>query len=256
MSSPPGPARRRHPPALLVAALAVGALGVLAAAAGGPWRLRDRFGLWSGAPAPVAPPRPPPSSAASALPRRPPAVTSTDWLAPLVWTVAVLVVLALAYLVWRRLPRRSRRDRGVPLGASASAGGGGEPSAPVLRAGLGEARHLLDTVLDPTDAVLAAWVALEQAAERSGVARRPADTPTELTAAVLGATPADASAVRLLLALYHRARFSAGGVDPGAVQRARRCVDALAASWSGFSAAEAAGPGRPAPEPPAPRWRS
>ena len=254
MSSPSGSGRRRHPPALLAAVLAVGALGVLAAATGGPWRLRDRFGLWSGAPASVAPPRLPPSNPGSAVPRRPPATAPADWLTPLVWTGVVLLVLALAYLLWRRLPRRPRRAHTVPLGASVTAGSGGEPSAPVLQAGLGEARHLLDTVLDPTDAVLAAWVALEQAAARSGVARRPADTPTELTAAVLGATPADASAVRLLLALYHRARFSSGGLDPGAVQRARRCVDALAASWAVFSAQEAEGPGRPAPEPRAPRW--
>ena len=42
-----------------------------------------------------------------------------------------------------------------------------------------------------------------------------------------------------LLGLYHRARFSADGVGPAAVLEARRCLGALAASWSRFTATDA-----------------
>lgn len=77
---------------------------------------------------------------------------------------------------------------------------------------LAEAATYAETLLqeggEPTDAIIAAWLALEDAAVRSGATRAPAQTPTEFTVAVLGATPASPQAVTELLGLYHLARFA------------------------------------------------
>jgi hypothetical protein len=231
-----GSDRPPWPPVLVPAVLAVGLLTVLAAAAGGPWSVSDRFRIWSGG----APAYRQPTFTASPEPAttRPPLQPSDapQLLVPLLWVLLVLGVLALAFWVWRVLPRAPHKvEPSAELGAHAL-GQPAEPSAPAVQEGVARAQHLLDTVADPTDAVLAAWVALERAAERSGVARRPADTPTEFTARVLGGTPADAAAVGALLGLYHRARFSATGVGSAAVAEARACLDVLARSWSMFSA--------------------
>lgn len=59
----------------------------------------------------------------------------------------------------------------------------------------------------PSDAVQRAWLALEAAAAGSGTPRRPDQTPTEFTGAVLSAHDVDAAAVGTLRGLYQRARF-------------------------------------------------
>jgi hypothetical protein len=240
--------RPPRPPVLVPAVLAVGLLTVLAAAAGTPWSVSDRFQIWSGG----APAYQQPTFTASPEPAttRPPLQPSDapQLLVPLLWALLALGVLALAFWIWRVLPRAPHKaEQPTGLGANAL-GQPVEPSAPTVREGVTRAQHLLDTVADPTDAVLAAWVALERAAERSGVPRRPADTPTEFTSRVLSGTPADAAAVGTLLGLYHRARFSASGVGPAAVAEARGCLDVLARSWSVFSASVSPRPEDPRPD--------
>ena len=59
----------------------------------------------------------------------------------------------------------------------------------------------------PGDAVQQAWLALEEAAAESGTARRPEQTSTEFTTAVLAAHRVDAAALATLRGLYQRARF-------------------------------------------------
>src|SRR5690606_41353297 len=79
----------------------------------------------------------------------------------------------------------------------------------------------------PSDAIQAAWVAVEQAAGRSGVERAPSATPTEFTVAVLDRTKVDPSAIRTLLGLYHRARFSTHPATDDDVALARECLTRL-----------------------------
>jgi hypothetical protein len=227
--SPPERAPRTLPVAAAVVGVAV--LAVAAAGTNGRWSIVDRFGLFDAQPT-FSPPSVPVRSAG---PPATPAPTPPDvggWVQPVLWVLLVVAVLVAAFMVWRLLPRRARKARASTALGAHVLGQPVEEAAPAVQRGLGAAQHLLDTVTDPTDAVLAAWVALEQAAARSGHPRRPADTPTEFTVEVLTATPADRAAVRTLLGLYHRARFSDTGVGAEAVTEARRCLDALAASWS------------------------
>jgi hypothetical protein len=116
----------------------------------------------------------------------------------------------------------------------------------VLLRGVEAARLSLASIAEPTDAVIAAWLSLEDAAAESGVRRHPAQTPTEFTLGVLTATKADADATRELLALYHLARFSTHPVTAEDVERASRCLGAIAASWHAAHGV-AAGPGAAAP---------
>lgn len=58
------------------------------------------------------------------------------------------------------------------------------------------------------DAVIEAWLALEAAADASGVHRRRSQTPSEFTSDLLRRHHADVAATTRLRELYHRARFS------------------------------------------------
>lgn len=77
----------------------------------------------------------------------------------------------------------------------------------------------------PSDAVVAAWLALETAAADVGVPRLPAQTPTEFTSAVLATYTDRDDALDQLRALYQRARF---GLDHEIAQAdAEAAADAL-----------------------------
>lgn len=83
------------------------------------------------------------------------------------------------------------------------------------------------------DAVVAAWLALEEAAAAGGTRRHPAQTPTEFTVALLGGHAADPAAVDELLRLYHRARFGSAALPADAGERAARALGVIAASLDG-----------------------
>lgn len=214
--------------ALLVVTIGVAlVLALLGAVVGGSWELQNRFDLTP----PEAQPLPVPPPAATFSP--PPLLDEVEPRDPIGLRVLgfVLLAVAVAVVVWRLLlwwwhtPRRAAARLGASVVAEP------EPELPVLRRGVAAARRSLDEVADPTDAILAAWLALEEAAAHSGVGRRPAQTPTEFTVAVLAATRADADATGELLALYHRARFSRHPVTRGHVEQAAHCLGRLAAGW-------------------------
>jgi hypothetical protein len=233
---------RRGWPVLGLVLLA-GLLAVLAAATGGPWTISDRGGLWGPAtPIQVTMPpvnNPPPMGgqpARSWLAGQPPA-----WLT---WAMVIVLALAIALvsvLIWRRVADWLRRRDAPPI-ESDEQSMEVRPDAPMIRAGLTSAIDELSVTANPTDAVLRAWIAVESAAGRSGVPRKPSDTPTEFTSRVLAATRADHEAVESLLRLYHQARFSWHGLSAADKARAGECLQGLAASWSAF---EAAGAGEP-----------
>ena len=204
------------------------AVAVLGAAFAGSWQLhlaaRD-VPLLTPSPSPVT--HPPPSGGGRGDVGGP----LTLDLAPLRW-LAVLVVIGLAAWFVRRLMARQTPDVGLPdvdLGFEPV-----DPDAEVvlaqLEAGLAEAADHLRREGEPADAVVAAWVALEAAALRSGVPRDPAATPTEFAVEVLDLTAADRAATRSLLAAYHRARFSAQPVTAADVVRAAADLRRVAAT--------------------------
>ncbi|WP_367132457.1 DUF4129 domain-containing protein [Saccharothrix sp. HUAS TT1] len=128
---------------------------------------------------------------------------------------AIAVVAVLWLLISLGLFRRQRRPRGV--GAAVDAPDlvderANPPEVLVRRAGeaLAELRDRADG--PPGDAVIAAWLALERAAEDSGAPRLGHQTATEFTGDLLRRYRVDEGATGALRRAYQRARFGTAEV--------------------------------------------
>lgn len=210
-------------------------LVVLAAAVRGPWRSRSvDAGDQAGRMGSYRPPTPaslPPDGMRPPLPVSDP--VDLSWIGPVAVVIVVAALLFGLYRLWRRFRRSAVAERDTPaLGGAAMTLAAPEPDLPVLRRGVEAALDLLTQHERPTDAIVAAWLALEESASDSGVPRAPASTPTEFTLDVLQRTTADPASTNGLLRLYHRARFSAAGADPADVDEARGHLAAIARTWA------------------------
>ncbi|MEE1620862.1 DUF4129 domain-containing protein [Zafaria sp. Z1313] len=82
-----------------------------------------------------------------------------------------------------------------------------------------------------TDAVVAAWLAVEDASAAHGSARGPAQTPSEYAASLLRSLDVPPAPLARLLALYQRARYAGsapeGSISPAELAQARRDVAEL-----------------------------
>ncbi|AEI13589.1 DUF4129 domain-containing protein [Cellulomonas gilvus] len=217
------------------AALVSGALvavAVLAAALAGPWRPEQRpgSGIDIGLDLPV--PTPPPRPEETAQPIAEAAGGMPQWVGYALFALLLLILAVLGprlvravrrWAIARRPPLVDDTDPGEVLHGEV-----GVLARPALVRGVEAAVLELDRDVPPGDAVVAAWVALEHAAERSGVLREPAQTASEFTLELLDATEADGEASRALLALYLAARFSEHRLTADDVAQARSALDVVA----------------------------
>ncbi|MGC5166732.1 DUF4129 domain-containing protein [Luteimicrobium sp. DT211] len=161
---------------------------------------------------------------------------------PWVWLVVLGVVLAAIVLAlaawWRRHHDGSPPDDepAEPPGVHDAAVAEPEavpdvPDLPVLRRGFDHAFHALGAGREPHDAIVTAWLGLEEAAQDAGVARRPAETASELTTRILGRVTSDDVAARSLLDLYLRVRYGGYAATPDDVAAARADLEALTRGW-------------------------
>lgn len=220
-----------------VVATAVLGLVVVASALAGPWVAEGR-GPGVAADRDLGAPRPPPPDKlddrelAELVERLPTPDVDLGGL----WTVVLVVVTVLLGLVVMQVVRARLRGGPTPDVAEGRPGEALVPLVDVappvvaLRGAVDDAVVRLEAAPAPADAIVAAWVALEQAAEDWGVRRDPADTPTEFTVAVLDRAHADPGATRTLLALYLRARFSDEALGADDVAAARSALDVVAQS--------------------------
>jgi hypothetical protein len=134
-----------------------------------------------------------------------------------------LAIIARLQLV---LHRRRRFDRAALRGP---------PGVPVQEEGPDD-DELADVVRaqlavlgqgSPRNAIVAAWVALEDTAEVAGVPRWPADTSTDFALRTLSTHPVDPGALNELAALYREARFSRHELAETHRERARTCLERL-----------------------------
>lgn len=208
-------------------------LVVLGAAVAGPWHVTPRgtalpqLGI-------TMPPRPTQTQTS------PPAELTGDanQVSAPDWVLYLVLALLLGLLTWYLAPkvRRALTAWSARSEAVAEAGDPGDvvgaevlPATPVLEQGVARAaRFLEDDRVPPGDAVIAAWVALEESAARSGVVRDRAQTASEFTLDVLDATQADAAATRRLLSLYLAARYSEHRLTAADVATARDALTLLA----------------------------
>lgn len=141
--------------------------------------------------------------------------------------VTLLVLVGVVLLILQGLQRRRKAEPpwlGLPVKDEAGVNAVRER----LREAAEQARGTLSapTGGPPGDAVIAAWLTLEEAAEAEGAGRAPHQTSTEFTAALLGRHTTDEQALRQLLSLYQRARFGQTAVlDARDVDAARTALD-------------------------------
>ena len=257
MTAPQGEDHRRPGPARFAAVGALALAAVLAAATGAPWGWVPPGWMSALARDPAEPPpqtAPPDDPPTAPEPIELPVdATGMSFDAYLLWFLGAVVLVVLVVLARRYLPallvRRRRRELLVTAPGDVSVRGAEDPAVPELRDAVERAHDDLRAPdADPHDAVVAAWVALERAAERAGTRRDPAQTPTEFTTAVLASTRVDTDAVATLRGLYHRARFGEtplGAHDLEAARGALRRIAADLAVRAGATHAE--DPAAPAP---------
>jgi hypothetical protein len=141
--------------------------------------------------------------------------------------LVLLALLARAVLTSARHGTQAATPTTAPPGTTAPATP--DDTLTHLRTAIHHAQDHLAPRTPPRDAVVAAWVALEDAAALAGARRDPAQTPTEFTVAVLGRTAADPGAVTTLRRLYQHARFSRSDVTARDVETARGALVRLSA---------------------------
>jgi Domain of unknown function (DUF4129) len=209
-------------------------LCVVVAAQAGPWRPTQRGvelppELTAATPAPdVVPDTGPEQAPDLAVLEEPPPDLTWVRRAVVVALAAVLLVLLVRWALRRQLPARPPPSDPLPARAPvAGPGADREPDLRVLTEGARDAVRHLTAAASPADAVIAAWVALEDAAARSGVTRERSSTATEFALDVLDRTAADPAAARILLALYLRARFDDQPLLGEDVDAAARAAGAL-----------------------------
>ncbi len=153
------------------------------------------------------------------------------WITDVLLGLLIAAGLVLAYLILRRIKWRPRTKRRGPDDQFLTGHTDAIPPPPDLDEAVRQAREELVGEAAATDAIVRAWLILEEAASDTGIERRPSDTPTDLTINVLQQTEADEQATRALLSLYHRARFGTQEMDEADKAQAIEHLNTIAAGW-------------------------
>lgn len=219
------------PRAVLVGIVAVAVLlgVVLAAREAGPIPIDERalFGGVDDTTATTAPPQAEPAAEQSDEHEGLLSKVSM-WYVIVSWVVLALFVA----LVLRALTamRKDRADDGEKAPAPPPDGVPWEDPTQSLQRAAARAEDALLAARpgNTKDAVIAAWMQLEQAATAAGSGRPASSTPTEFTVVLLKRYAVDADAMTALLDLYHRARFGGQTLPPSVVDEALAAVRTIA----------------------------
>lgn len=151
------------------------------------------------------------------------------------WVALGLAVLAVAFFLIRFIRRRNwSRMPGHPADDALNdvdTPWDEEVIVPIVRRGLANALRILAEDRDPHDAIVHAWLGLQEAAEDSGIVRADAETPTEFTRRILGSVSTDDAAITTILDLYLRVRFGEYRATGSDIAAARQAVSTLSSRW-------------------------
>jgi hypothetical protein len=216
---------------LLLAVIVVAAAGITGTAHFAGPRWVPHWNLARHAPAPRKLPSP-------ALPTQtlvPPGTGSFPLGTVLLWIIVAITAVGVALLLWRwwagRPSRAATSRHSLAVEATSEVPVEPEPDAPALSAGIELALQALDAHREPADAIVRAWLGLQETAEESGIKRLAAETPTEFTSRILGRAFADARPVQTLLRLYLRTRFGDHPVTGADVAAVRVALQELVRTW-------------------------
>ncbi|PRB07980.1 DUF4129 domain-containing protein [Microbacterium sp. MYb64] len=151
--------------------------------------------------------------------------------------IAACFLAVLAWLFWR-LARAlwAARPLSREIGGAGDAGAGavaGDESvdAGAIRSAAADAQEAIETHRDPGDAIVAAWVHLEEATSRAGRSRLPSETPGEFALRILRRRPGVDTELETLLGLYESVRFGGVQADESGRATARRCLAIVEEVW-------------------------
>lgn len=193
----------------------------------------------SAAPLPLPPAQP---TATLAPPVAPESLDDSSWLLTVLALIVMLIVVAavLAGVIWLiRVLMQAWRERRLRLRDGAATDAGFDtalvdeqaPDAPVMRRGIAAAREILAAHAEVGDAIIAAWVGLEQTAADSGVGRGVSETPAEFTLRLLLRRPGLDAPARELLSLYESVRFGAHTADERMRAQAAAALNTIDEGW-------------------------
>jgi hypothetical protein len=157
-----------------------------------------------------------------------------DWIVviAIVLVVVALIALARRWLSGRRLPSAAKLSgASVHTSTQQVVPAEPQPEPEQLLTGIELALRALDEEREPADAVVRAWLGLQETAEESGIVRSAAETPTEFTSRILRGAFTDDAAVRTLLRLYLRTRFGDHPVTSDDVAEVRDALQQLVSNW-------------------------
>ncbi len=146
--------------------------------------------------------------------------------------VAFLVLLALLRVAQRKLTsflgERRATERLARSGSELEeAPELNEQLIPEVHTALSLGLDLVRSQMPPRNAIVAAWQALEAAAENSGFERSPSFTPTEFTVGILEDLDLPSQELTDLLRLFHQARFTDHEITELDAQRASEILHTL-----------------------------
>ena len=191
------------------------------------------LGLLPSAPAlPPNPVKPRPLPTRKLPPSLPHLAASHFPVAPLLYGLLIVALLAAVWLSvwWSRRFRRPGLSRVDGLIAEDSED---------LREAVESGRSALRTIDDARAAIIACYVAMENRLAERGAARAAADTPDELLARATQSGVVRGTAAARLTALFYEARFSSHPLDRGQRDAAEHALDELAAALTRVERAEA-----------------
>lgn len=151
--------------------------------------------------------------------------------------IAILVffaiVLARALLrAWRDRPLRVRDGDDVSHDVeSVELPSEDDVVAPAIRRGIDGALRLIDERATPTDAIVAAWVGLEESASDAGLVRGVSETPSEFALRIITRRTGISEAAQVLLRLYERVRFGGYVADENDRADARMALKTIEEGW-------------------------
>lgn len=153
----------------------------------------------------------------------------------LVVVAAILVLLLVLRAVaraWRDRPLRTREGAETTFDLHEQvADAEQDVAAPVIRRGIQGALRTIDERLVPTDAIIAAWVGLEESAADAGITRGVSETPSEFALRIITRRSGITDAAGELLRLYERVRFGGSTADESDRTSARVALQQIEEGW-------------------------
>jgi len=144
----------------------------------------------------------------------------------------VILIVRLLMRAWRDRPLR-RRDGGDVDVESTGEAILQEPDAvaPAIRRGVAGALRSIAEGATPRDAIIAAWVGLEESAADAGITRGRSETPSEFAMRIITRRAGITQAATSLLALYERVRFGGHDADEHDRAAARAALTTIGEGW-------------------------